>query len=413
MSYLQPYHVRPMPRFSFLLRLPIVLALAHGYVALRLAGALSDILHPATTGLALLAIYVLIMAGFLMRRKSGRPVGDLLAWVGFLTLGLFSWLFVLTVLRDLLLLVTGAAWLVWSPTLDEDMWRAVRRMSALAVPVLSTAALLLGLLNARRRAAVRDVDITLPDLPMALQGYTVVQITDLHVGPTIKRRYVDAVVRAVNALTPDVVVLTGDLVDGSVAQLENHVAPLANLQARDGIYAVTGNHEYYSGAEQWVAHFRKLGMKLLMNEHEVIQRDGATLVLAGVTDFNAGHFDAAQHSDAVAALRGAPIEGSLKIVLAHQPRSAAATAAAGFDLQLSGHTHGGQFWPWKYLVPLQQPFVAGLHRQGDMQVYVSRGTGYWGPPMRIGARSEITRIRLRRLEADRTSSRPSQPSQPS
>ena len=174
MSYLQPYHVRPMPRFSFLLRLPIVLALAHGYVALRLAGALSDILHPATTGLALLAIYVLIMAGFLMRRKSGRPVGDLLAWVGFLTLGLFSWLFVLTVLRDLLLLVTGAAWLVWSPTLDEDMWRAVRRMSALAVPVLSTAALLLGLLNARRRAAVRDVDITLPDLPMALQGYTVV-----------------------------------------------------------------------------------------------------------------------------------------------------------------------------------------------------------------------------------------------
>lgn len=385
-----------MPRFSFLLRLPVILALAHGYVALRLTSALSGVLPSASTALALLALYVLIMAGFAMRRKSGRPAGDVLAWAGFLSLGLFSWLFVLTLLRDLMLLVIGAAWLVWSPSLDEQLWRAIRQTSALAVPMLSMAALLLGLFNARRRAAVRDVDITIAGLPMALQGYTVVQITDLHVGPTIKRRYVDAVVRAVNALTPDAIVLTGDLVDGSVAQLEAHVAPLSRLQARDGVYAVTGNHEYYSGAAQWVAHFRKLGMNVLMNEHEVIRRDGATLVMAGVTDFNAGHFDAAEHSDAVAALRGAPEEASLKIVLAHQPRSAVAAAGAGFDLQLSGHTHGGQFWPWKYLVPLQQPFVAGLHRQGDMQVYVSRGTGYWGPPMRIGARSEITRIRLQR-----------------
>jgi predicted MPP superfamily phosphohydrolase len=389
-----------MPRFSFLLRLPVILALAHAYVAWRLASGLSHLVHPASTGLTFAALYGLIMVGFLMRRKSGRPAGDALAWAGFLALGLFSWLFVLTVLRDVLLLVGGAAWLVWSASLKGPTWIAVRENSALAIPLLALTGLLLGLINARRTAAVRDVDIAIPELPTALDGYTLVQITDLHVGPTIKRGYVDSVVRAANALSADAIVLTGDMVDGSVAQLERHVAPLARLQARDGTYAVTGNHEYYSGAEQWVAHFRRLGMRVLMNEHRLIRRDGATLVLAGVTDFNAGQFDAAQRSDAAAALRGAPPDAAFRILLAHQPRSAAAAAAAGFDLQLSGHTHGGQFWPWKYLVPLQQPFVAGLHRQGKMRVYVSRGTGYWGPPMRIGAPSEITRIRLRQAQGD-------------
>jgi predicted MPP superfamily phosphohydrolase len=389
-----------MPRFSFLLRLPVILALAHGYVALRLAGDLAHVLHPASTGLMFAALYALILTGFLMRRKGGRPTGDALAWAGFLSLGLFSWLFVLTVLRDLVLLVVGAAWLVWSASLDDPSWLALRESSALAIPLLALAALLVGLFNARRRASVRDVDIAIPGLPEALDGYALVQITDLHIGPTIKRHYVEAVVRAANDLSPDAIVLTGDLVDGRVAQLANDVAPLARLQAYDGVYAVTGNHEYYSGAEQWVAHFRKLGMRFLMNEHVAIQRDGARLILAGVTDFNAGHFDGAQDSDPVAALRGAPFDAAFRVILAHQPRSATAAAAAGFDLQLSGHTHGGQIWPWKYLVPLQQPFVAGLHRQGDMLVYVSRGTGYWGPPMRIGAPSEITHIRLRRMQCN-------------
>ncbi|HWL27945.1 MAG TPA: metallophosphoesterase [Burkholderiaceae bacterium] len=389
-----------MPRFSFLLRLPVILALAHGYVAVRMAGGLSRFIHPASTGLMFAALYALIMAGFLMRRKSGRPAGDALAWAGFLALGLFSWLFVLTVLRDLALLVAGAAWLVWSASLQGPTWLALRDASALAVPSLAVAATLAGLFNARRRASVRDVDIEIPGLAATLDGYTLVQITDLHVGPTIKRRYVDAVVRAANRVSPDAIVLTGDLVDGSVAQLASHVAPLADLQAGDGVYAVTGNHEYYSGAQPWVAHFRTLGIQVLMNEHRAIQRDGTVLVLAGVTDFNAGQFDGAQESDPAAAMRGAPADAAYRILLAHQPRSAVAAAAAGFDLQLSGHTHGGQIWPWKYLVPLQQPFVAGLHRQGDMQVYVSRGTGYWGPPMRIGAPSEIARIRLRRTKGD-------------
>src|SRR6185295_11857104 len=192
----------------------------------------------------------------------------------------------------------------------------------------------------------------------------------------------------------DVVAITGDLVDGSVSELATEVAPLARLESRHGTYFVTGNHEYYSGVEPWLAELRRLGMKVLHNEHVVIVRDGATLLLGGVPDYSGGHFDSAHRSDPKAALAGAPMDAAVKILLAHQPRSAAAAEQAGFDLQLSGHTHGGQFLPWTFLVKLQQPFTAGLHRLGRLRVYVSRGTGYWGPPQRLGAPSEITEIRL-------------------
>jgi predicted MPP superfamily phosphohydrolase len=154
------------------------------------------------------------------------------------------------------------------------------------------------------------------------------------------------------------------------------------------------NHEYYSGAAAWVRELRRLGVAVLMNEHVVVRRGSAKLVVAGVTDFSAGHFDAAQASDPAAALAGAPRDAALRVLLAHQPRSAPAAEAAGFDLQLSGHTHGGQFLPWNFLVRLQQPFTAGLNRWRRMWVYTSRGTGYWGPPKRFGAPSEITLLRL-------------------
>ena len=383
-----------MTRFSFLLRLPIILLLADVYVALRLTTAAPAGIIRWLAPSALLLIYLLILAGFFTRRAVGKPAVDAIAWAGFLSLGLFSWLFVLTLLRDVLLIAITAATMVGGGIVSGSTISLLHAGSALAVPVSSLLALLLGLLNARRLAQVVDVEVQLPNLPPALQGFTIVQVSDLHVGPTIKRRYVSAVTDAVNELSPDIIALTGDLVDGSVASLSEHLQPLAELKARYGVYAVTGNHEYYSGATQWVAEFRRLGFQVLMNQHRVLAQRGATLVVAGVTDFGAKGFDAAQASDPLAALRGAPAGAAVRILLAHQPRSARAAEAAGFDLQLSGHTHGGQFWPWKYFVPMQQPFVDGLHRQGRMQVYVSRGTGYWGPPMRLGARSEITRIRL-------------------
>jgi uncharacterized protein len=184
------------------------------------------------------------------------------------------------------------------------------------------------------------------------------------------------------------------LVDGSVPQLVSHTAPLAQLSARHGVYFVTGNHEYYAGERAWTQEIRRLGLRVLKNEHVVVEHDGASLVIAGVTDFSAHHFDPAQRSDPAAALRGAPSDAGAKILLAHQPSSSAAAASAGFDIQLSGHTHGGQFWPWNFFVRFFQPFTSGLHRLQNLWVYVNRGTGYWGPPNRFGVPSEITRIRL-------------------
>lgn len=383
-----------MMRFSFLLRLPIVLFLTSAYVAMRLAAAVPAGAERWLTLAILSLIYLLILGGFLTRRTVGQTAGDAIAWAGFLSLGLLSWLFVLTLLRDALLSVMTVVNAVSAKAIGDSVLGLSYTTSAKAVVALSLGAVLLGLVNARRLARVVDIKVPIAHLPAALEGFTLVQITDLHIGPTIKRGYVEAIVDAVNKLAPDVIVITGDLVDGSVVRLADHIQPLAGLKSMHGVYAVTGNHEYYSGAKQWITEFRRLGLQVLMNQHRILMHRGVELVLAGVTDFNAGSFDASQTSDPVAALRGAHATTAVKILLAHQPRSAPAAAAAGFDLQLSGHTHGGQFWPWKYLVPLQQPFVDGLHRQGRMVVYVSRGTGYWGPPMRIGARSEITRIRL-------------------
>jgi predicted MPP superfamily phosphohydrolase len=179
-----------------------------------------------------------------------------------------------------------------------------------------------------------------------------------------------------------------------VPQLAAHVAQLSRLRSRHGTYFVTGNHEYYSGAQAWTQEFQRLGMHVLMNEHVVLTHRDRQIVVAGVTDYSAHHFDPRHRSDPAAAMLGAPAGAAVRILLAHQPRSAEAAAAAGFDLQLSGHTHGGQFWPWNHFVRFQQPFTAGLNRLKNLWVYTSRGTGYWGPPKRFGAPSEITRIRL-------------------
>jgi uncharacterized protein len=362
-----------------------LLVLLHVYVFVRLAPAVGE-----SPGGVLIASGVLLLSSIAiplsMRTRSMSPVwARRSAWLGFILMGWFSSLVILTLLRDLILL--SISWLLPDSS-------GLTRISAQVVIVLTLLATLIGLFNARRRAAVVEVEVKLEALPAQLQGFSIAQISDVHVGQTIRHDYVAAIVDAVNQLQPDVIAITGDLVDGSVQQLAAHVAPLGRLQARYGTYFVTGNHEYYSGAAAWVAELRRLGVRVLINEHVVLQHQGASLVLAGVTDFSAHHFNRTERSDPVLALRGAPADAAPKILLAHQPRTAPAAVAAGFDLQLSGHTHGGQFWPWNLFVPMQQPFTAGLDRLGAMWVYTSRGTGYWGPPKRLGAPSEITHIRL-------------------
>ncbi|HTC51482.1 MAG TPA: metallophosphoesterase [Steroidobacteraceae bacterium] len=366
----------------------IILGLLHAYIGFRLLPDLTPAAGIRAVGaVALLMSCVLMLGGLMARSLQPRTVADRLAAAGLLAMSLFSSLFVLTLLRDLVLL--PAALLVPVAYLPPLL-----RASALTVVGVAAFVTLVGFAGARRRARVVNVEVPLANLPPALRGFSIAQISDVHVGSTIKRPYVDAIVEAVNALNADLIAVTGDLVDGSVADLGRHIAPLGRLSARHGAFLVTGNHEYYSGEAPWTAEFRRLGLRVLLNEHVVIQHGGAPLVVAGVTDYSAHQFNPAQRSDPVAALSGAPTDAAARILLAHQPRSADAASRAGFDLQLSGHTHGGQFWPWNLFVRLQQPFTAGLHRLNHLWIYISRGTGYWGPPNRFGAPSEITLLRL-------------------
>jgi uncharacterized protein len=365
-----------------------ILALVHLYVGCRLLPALPLGFEGRVAGSVWLAVSFFSMPlSFFARSFRSRTWGDRVAAAGLFMMGLFSSLFVFTLLRDVALAPTVLL-------LPASQVPAVQTASAVLVTALAALATLVGLVNARRRAGIVNVDIPIRDLPHALHGFTIAQISDVHVGPTIKRPYVDAIVDAVNALKADMIAVTGDMVDGSVRDLAGHTAPFARLSARHGTYFVTGNHEYYSGEPAWTAEFRRLGLRVLMNEHVVLIHEGARLVVAGVADYSAHHFNPQQRSDPAVAMKDAPADAGARILLAHQPRSAPAAAAAGFDLQLSGHTHGGQFWPWTLFVRLQQPFTAGLHRLNDLWVYISRGTGYWGPPKRFGSPSEITRLRL-------------------
>ncbi len=375
-----------------MLRLFSFVLLLHLYIGLRL---LPDMpfgtLAVAALGVWLIVSTSLTPLGLLARRIKRQPLSDRLAWAGLLAIGSLSSLLILTFIRDLVLLVGYAVsgWL-----LEGDLLQRFQSWSAVAVPLLAGLFTFVGLINARRRAKVRSVNVPIVDLPAPLHGFTIAQISDVHIGPTIKREYVAAIVDAVNRLDADMIAVTGDLVDGSVKQLSVHTQPLSRLSARHGAFFVTGNHEYYSGVSGWVAELRRLGLCVLMNEHVVLRHKGGVVVVAGVTDYSAHHYDPAQQSDPAAAIAGAPTDAALKLLLAHQPRSAFAAEPAGFHLQLSGHTHGGQFWPWTFFVRLQQPFTAGLRRLGSLWVYTSRGTGYWGPPQRLGAPSEITYLRL-------------------
>ena len=359
-----------------------------GYVGWRLLSAMSLAPIVITAGIVLLVAFCLfIPVSMRSRNMLDRKLADRMSWVGLTAMGFFSSLFVLTLLRDLLLAGTH----LFMSSEQARYWMAPSAQAALFLAVFMTVA---GLIIARRRPGIVEVRIPVLGLPRALHGFSIAQISDVHVGPTIKRGFVEGIVRRVNDLNADMIAVTGDLVDGSVQQLSVHTAPLAGLASRHGAFFVTGNHEYYSGERAWTEEIRRLGMHVLKNEHVVLQHDGATLVLAGVTDYSAHHFDPAQRSDPAAALSGAPADAGAKILLAHQPSSASAAAKAGFDVQISGHTHGGQFWPWNLFVGFFQPFTSGLHRLKNLSIYVSRGTGYWGPPNRFGVPSEITRIRL-------------------
>ena len=267
------------------------------------------------------------------------------------------------------------------------------REAALVAFVTVLATVVYGMFHARR-TIVRRVRVPLSKLPQRASGYTIVQLTDIHIGAILRETFASKIVDMVNALAPDLIVLTGDLVDGHVAELRESVEPLRRLHARDGVFSVTGNHEYYWNADAWLDHQRSLGIRVLRNEHVTL---GGAFTLAGVDDSTSGGMAAGHGEDIPGAIAGH--DPALPIVLlAHHPSAITRAVAAGCDLQLSGHTHGGQLLPLGWLSRLFEPHVAGLARFGATWLYVSEGTGFWGPPLRVGTSSEIAHITLDRAQ---------------
>ncbi len=349
----------------------------------------------------------------MLRRYGMNNQGiDVLVWIGYLGLAFLSFIFTFLVIRDVFCLPTALLNTLKrrlpetphgksDPAIPENPSRRGFLVNSMNYGIMATASLTTGygIVEAKRVPEVKEVQIPIPALPEEFDGFRIVQVTDLHVSPTIRRPYVEKVVEIVNSLNADIFALTGDLVDGTISQLSHDVAPLKNIQSAHGNFFVTGNHEYYFGVMDWVTQIQRLGFSILLNEFRKINRGQGSLLLAGVTDYRGGNFLHTHRSDPIKAVAGAP-EADVKILLAHQPKSIFDAARAGFDLQISGHTHGGQFFPWNFIVGLNQPFVSGLHKYKNTHIYVSRGTGYWGPPVRVGAPSEITLIKLRSLKSD-------------
>ena len=375
-----------MKRFlsPFVVVLTAIVALAYAYVAWRLAWS-----TPMRMALALpfFLVWIVPLVYWSGERESATVADELLHAASYLCMGWLNFLLILVLARDALLMAARALGL---SALHAWLHAAGPRVVLLA----SLLCLAGGLVFAFRGPHLRRVKIPIQGLHPGLEGLRIVQISDLHVGPTIGERYVRRVVAMSNALAPHLTVLTGDIVDGPPSRLARHVAPLAELSGEHGVVFVLGNHDCYSGAQRWCAHFQSLGMQVLLNSYITIARGGAKLVLGGVVDpaIRLSHPDQRPRADLAA---GTDEGAALRILLAHNPALAPMALKAGFDLQLSGHTHAGQFFPWTLAVRLvHSPHVCGLSRLNGMWVYVSAGTGSWGPPVRFGSEPELTVLEL-------------------
>lgn len=253
-----------------------------------------------------------------------------------------------------------------------------------------------GLNNVLKGPEIQEVIIPIPHLPSDLDGFRIAQISDLHVGPTILKDYVENVVKQTMSLSADLIAVTGDLVDGTPESLRIHTAPLSKLSAAHGVFYVTGNHEYYWDSKAWLEKVKEFGFKPLMNENVILNVGNSKILLGGVTDTSAEMFEPQQKTNPLAAILNDE-KVDYKILLAHRPDSCFEASGAGFDLQLSGHTHAGQFFPFNFFVSLAHKYYKGLNRHENMWVYVNSGTGYWGPVNRFAIPAEITLIKLKRV----------------
>lgn len=280
-----------------------------------------------------------------------------------------------------------------APVVDEERRRFLARVVAGSAFVSGGGFAAYGNWRAFAPPKVTEVAVKVPKLPRALDGFSIVQLTDIHVGPFIRREFMDELVRQTNALRPDLVAITGDLVDGDVPTLGGSVAALGNLKSRFGSFFVTGNHDYYSGDEEWTAFLETLGVQVLRNRHVSIGDAGGAFDLVGVDDWSGGRRRGKKGYDLDLALAGRDPDRA-SVLLAHQPANFVVAAQRGMDLQISGHTHGGQLVPMTFFIGMVWEHSAGLYRHGDSHIFVSRGCGFWGPPMRVGSPPEIVKLVL-------------------
>jgi predicted MPP superfamily phosphohydrolase len=380
------------------------MALVHAWLWFRLVA--STVRRgPARRWLTALTVVLALLPAVAVSSRS-LPWGlrTPIEWIGYTWLGIAFYLFLV------LLALEPVRWVLRAvqrrrrpaPPADGAVPADVSRRLFLARSLAVTAGAVAlgtagtGIVIANSAPVVRRVPIALRGLDPALEGYRIVTFSDAHLSPEYGGRRFARVVEMVNAQHPDAVAIVGDLVDGSVAELRQDVAPLKDLVSKDGAYFVTGNHEYFVDTRAWLNYLPTLGINVLHNERVGLSRGGAAFDLAGIDDRTAASSGVpGQGANLGAALRGRDTSRPV-VLLAHQPVQVEQARAANVDLQLSGHTHGGQLWPFDYAVRLDQPAVEGLSRQGHTQLYVTPGVGYWGPPMRIGATPEVTVIELRR-----------------
>lgn len=350
--------------------------------------------------IALLAATALLLPFplFLVISGINPPFEEKAALLSYILLAFLSFMLAFLVIKDVLSLLFTLGNRGLEYVLGNSFaWDETRRIFLIRVlngflVMLSGGLLGYGLYQATN-IKVKKVQVPADQLKGRLKNLKIIQITDVHVGLSIKKGFIEELVGAINTLNPDLIFFTGDAVDGPVEKLREDFAPFKELRASIGKFFVTGNHEYYAGVEDWIKEITKVGFKVLVNQNEIVSFNGEKILIAGVPDYTATRFYP-NHPHIPAQAKKTSQSYSYSILLAHQPISVFEASKESYNLQLSGHTHGGQFFPWNFFVKLQQPYVAGLHKHGPTWIYVSKGTGYWGPPVRVGAQAEISQIQI-------------------
>ncbi|BBX18345.1 metallophosphatase [Mycolicibacterium duvalii] len=380
----------------FFLILASVLGLMHLYVWKRVV---KDTTRPGRVrrwaSLVLVGLLALLVAALVVPRTAGVTGFRWLAWPGYLWFGVVAYLF-LTLLALEPVRLLRALWRRGRRSEEpESVQRRIflSRVAAVTAGAATVGLVGTGLTNALGPPQILRVPVRLPRLDPAFDGFRIAVVSDIHLGPLLGRAHTERIVAMINETEPDLVAVVGDVVDGTVAELGSAAAPLQDLVAREGAFFITGNHEYFvEDTDEWLRELDRLGLQPLRNENTRIRRGAGGFDLVGINDL-AGE-SRSDPPDLDRALRGIQ-RGSPTVLLAHQPVQVGEAAERGVDLQISGHTHGGQMWPFHYAVDLAQPALAGLSRVRDTQLYVTRGAGFWGPPLRVGAPPDISVLTLR------------------